>query len=67
MSLDRTTRAVLEVIHQAGFTTTVVRLDSVYHVTAIDPAGERWRVSGDDPYRVACELAGQVWVELEDG
>ena len=59
MTLDPATRAVLEVIHQAGYTTTVVRLDGIYHVTAIDPAGERWRVSGDDPYRVTCELAVQ--------
>ena len=60
MTLDPTTRAVLEVIHQGGYTTTVVRLDGIFHVTAIDPAGEHWRVSGADPYQVACELAGQV-------
>ena len=41
MTLDPTTRAVLEVIRQAGYTTTVVMLGSTYHVTAIDPAGER--------------------------
>ena len=52
---------------KARWPTTVVSLDDVYHVTAIDPAGERWRVSGDDPYRVACELAVQVGIELEDG
>ena len=67
MHLDPTTRALLEVIGQAGYTTTVARLDGIYHVTAIDPAGERWRVSGDDLYQVACELAGQVGVALGDG
>ena len=66
MTLDPATRAVLEVIHQAGYTTTVVRLDGIYHVTAIDPAGERWRVSGDDPYETACELAAQVAIDLAD-
>ena len=63
---DPDTRDVLEVIHQAGFTTTVVRLDGIYHITVIDPAGERRRVSGDDPYETACELAVQVGIELED-
>jgi hypothetical protein len=56
MDLDPTTHAVLEAVHQAGYTTTVVKLDGICHVTAIDPAGERWRVSRDDPYqaRFAC-------------
>ena len=67
MTLDPTTRAVLEVIHQAGYATTVVKLDGIYHVTATDPAGERWWVSGDDPYQLACELAAQVGVDLADG
>ena len=39
MTLGPTTRAVLEVIHQAGYTTTVAKLEGVYHVTATDPAG----------------------------
>ena len=38
----------------------MVKLNGVYHVAAIDPASEGWRISGDDPYAEACELAVQV-------
>jgi hypothetical protein len=66
MKLDASTRAALDVLHAAGFTTTVVKLERVYHVAAIDPSGERWRVSGDDAYQVLCELAAQVDLDLAD-
>ena len=58
---------MLEGIGQAGYPATVVKLDSIYHVTATHPSGERWRVSGGDPYQAACELAAQLGVELADG
>ena len=46
-----------------GFTVTVRdgRID------AVDSEGERYVVTGDDVYTMACELATTVGIDLEDG
>jgi len=61
--LDPPTRAVLETVRGAGYTV-LIRED---FVEAIDHAdGERYVVCGRDTYTMACELAEQVGIELED-
>ena len=41
-----------------------VRADAIH---AVDSAGERYVVRGDDPYVMACELATRVGIDLADG
>ncbi len=53
-------------IRQLGYV-----VDCEYHdchvIRATSTTGETWTVRAADAYTAACELAGQVGIELEDG
>ena len=67
--MDHVTKVVLDSIAALGFVVDVSEPTPGRHVVkAVDKATrETFVVRGDDLYDVACELAGQVGVELEDG
>ena len=67
--IDIVTKVLVETSSKAGY-----RIDVAadghgrYLVTAVAHRGsERFVVRGPDPYTAVVELAGQVWIELEDG
>ena len=67
MQFDPVTKAVIEVIHGAGYRVSL-RYDKVtFTATAQDADGETWTVTADEPYRAVVELAAQVGIDLEDG
>ena len=68
MTLDPTTRAVLETIKGCGFTVTAKRDDDGCSFQAVSvETDETFIVKGDDVYATACELAEKCGVDVMDG
>ena len=67
--MDATTKAVIEVIGNAGYlVTTGADSNGNSVVEATDEAnGEKFIVRADELYSAVIELAQQVGIELEDG
>jgi hypothetical protein len=62
------TKAIIEVIGDAGFAVTIGHEDGLHVVEARAlESGELFRVTGDDLDTTAVELAERVGIELEDG
>ena len=60
MTLDPTTKAVVDVIRGAGYSVSL-RYDTVtFTATAQAADGETWTVSADEPYRAVVEVDWQT-------
>jgi len=66
MYLDPASKDVIEAIRVAGYAVSL-RYDNVTFVAAAkDDAGQTWTVHGRDVYRVLCELAEKIGIDLGD-
>ena len=66
MLLDPTTKAVVEVIREAGYAVSLRYNKVTFTATAQATDAETGTVSADEPYRAVVERARQVEVHLED-
>lgn len=66
--MDPPTKAILDTIRSAGYAVYLHHGEGKCAMYATHKAsGHTYVVRGDDPYRVAVELAREARIELEDG